>query len=804
MRFKETLQKVMSVGLKNVVQAIRYAGYRDRQDHNYVRSTGQAPISPTDIVSTARLTNGERFRFVCGPGRIELEIIFLAPDLVRLSWGNANQPIPYAIEKIDWPPVILEHTVSAGEYRIESTALIVKVLPDGGIRFVDISGITLREETPPEFQDNKSIHRALLEPDASIYGLGERAAPLNLRGGSYVMWNSDTGGSYGPGRDPLYTCIPVYMVVSPNNSYLVFFENSSRARFSFSETAEAVFESGMLRYYFITGSPAGLLERYTELTGKPNFPPLWALGYHQSRWGYKTETDVRKVIQGFKQHQMHISAIHLDIDYMRGFRVFTIDTDRFPNLKRLSDELETQNVKIVTILDPGVKEDQNYFMYREGIEQEFFCTDSQGNPLIGVVWPGRALFPDFTNPAVRHWWSGKNQILLDAGVAGIWHDMNEPSSFSAWGDLSLPVSARHNFEGQGGDHLQGHNLYGFLMARAGYEALQQYYPEKRPWILTRAGWAGYQRYAWNWTGDIETSWHIMKRTIATVLGLSLTGQPYSGPDIGGFSGDPSPELYTRWFQLSSFLPFFRTHSSITSQPREPWSFGEPYTTITRYFLKLRYRLLPYWYSLAWQAHQVGTPLIRPLFWLDPSNPKLHQADDAFLLGDSLLIAPILEEGATTRKLNLPPGLWFDYWDDTPHQTTDTISISAPLDRMPLFVQAGTMLPLQEENTLTLHIYLPGTTPHLQKPALTLYTDAGDGYPVHPKDFRIDRFFILLENGTILIRRETTGDYPWPYPVTRLQFHGSSPSQAIVDGILMPIQNMSLETGLFNEVVLNLP
>ena len=800
---RDALRIIKSIGAKTIYNTIRYARFRDRQDHNYLRATEAKPVSPSDIVSTTRLPNGERFRFVCGPGRIELEIIFLTQDLVQVSWGNARQPVPYAIERTDWLMVDLEHEVSEGEYRLKSSSLQITILPDGGIRFINNSGRILREEMPPEFRENKSTHRALLEPDSAIYGLGERASTLNLRGGSYTMWNSEVGGIYAPGQDPLYTCIPVYMVVSPHLSYLIFYENPARSRFTFTETAEIIFEAGMLRYYFINGAPDQLLERFTDLTGKPALPPRWALGYHQSRWGYKTEGDIRRIAQEFKQHQMPISAIHIDIDYMQGFRVFTVNPDRFPDLKHLSEELDSKQVKLVTILDPGIKEDKNYFMYQEGIKGKYFCLDRQGKPLIGVVWPGRSLFPDFTNPAVREWWSEKYSLLLYSGISGFWHDMNEPSSFSAWGDHSLPLSTQHNFDGQGGDHLQGHNLYGLLMTRAGYEAFRRYCPDKRPWFLTRAAWAGFQRYAWNWTGDIETSWRILRTSIATVLGLSLSGQPYSGPDIGGFSGDPTPELYTRWIQLSAFLPFFRTHSSMTGLPREPWTFGEPYTTIIRYFLEFRYRLLPYWYSLAWQASQTGRPLVKPLFWLNPADPNLYNADDMFLLGDAILVAPVLEAGATERTIDLPPGQWHNFWDDTVYQASDKIVVSAPLDKMPIFIKAGKILPLYEEDTLTLHLYISNSSLLDQEDVLTLYTDAGDGWPVKPEDYRIDKFNLHIEDNTLYIRRKTTGEYPWPYGKTRLQIHGVNPSQVLMDRAVIPFQDKDINTGLFQEISIKL-
>jgi alpha-glucosidase len=335
---------------------------------------------------------------------------------------------------------------------------------------------------------------------------------------------------------------------------------------------------------------------------------------------------------------------------MDGYRVFTTNTRNFPDLSKLANDLQSQGINLVTILDPGVKEDSHYWLYREGKKEKHFCTTPDGKSLVGLVWPGRALFPDFTQPDTRRWWGEKYAILAQLGIAGYWHDMNEPTSFTAWGDMRLPMCTWHHIEGQGGNHQQAHNLYGLLMAQAGYEGLRKHKPAKRPWILTRSGWIGVQRYAWHWTGDTETSWQILHQTIATVLNLGLSGIPYTGSDIGGFSGNPDPELYLRWFQLSTFLPFFRTHSAKGTNHREPWCFGEPTTSIIRKFLNLRYKLIPYLYSLAWETNQRGIPPIRPLFWKDLQCQELWDTDAAFMLGDSLLIAPILKEGATSKTI----------------------------------------------------------------------------------------------------------------------------------------------------------
>ena len=420
------------------------------------------------------------------------------------------------------------------------------------------------------------------------------------------------------------------------------------------------FAGGILRRYLVVGEPAHLLDRYTELTGRPALPPRWALGYHQSRWGYKNDADVRAVTDGFAKLGIPLSAVHLDIDYMRGFRVFTVDPRRFPDLGRLSADAGVKGARVVTIVDAGVKIDPDYDVYREGRDQHRFCTDPNGHVAEGVVWPGRSAFPDFTDAATRSWWAGKYRTLTDAGVAGIWHDMNEPTSIALRGDPTLPLSTRHHFDGRGGDHAEGHNLYGLLMNRAGHEGLRQAREGSRPFIVSRSGWAGMQRYAWNWTGDVASTWQSMRQQVATVVGLGLSGVPYSGSDIGGFSGVPDDELYIRWMQMSVFMPYCRTHSVRGVPPREPWCFGDESRRIVAGWIRFRYRLLPYLYTLAHEASASGAPLIRPLWWSGPGVPTPGaatglDADDAFLLGDALLVAPVVGAGRAGARCRLLRG-----------------------------------------------------------------------------------------------------------------------------------------------------
>ncbi|MBW4644017.1 MAG: glycoside hydrolase family 31 protein [Goleter apudmare HA4340-LM2] len=734
--------------------------------------------------------------------QVELEICFLTSDLVSVNWLPGIPPIPYAISRQDGLGVETTFQELGDRWVISNGSLRVIVESSGSLEFQNAFGKTIRRELPPQQKSSGWLHQAHMRPEEHIYGLGERAAPLNLRTTadgepgitSYKMWNYDAGGKYSSGTDPLYLCIPLYMGLHDFGSYLIFYENTHHATFSFNGFTAADFDGGALRYYLSIGSPAQLLDRYTQLTGRPTLPPRWAFGYHQSRWGYETEAAVREAAEGFIIHDLPLSAIHLDIDCQDGFRSFTIDPDRFPKLAEFNQELIAKGVRLIAIVNPGVKADRKSKLFEEGRAQDVFCKLPNDKLVIAPVWPGLCAFPDFTNPQARHWWSRQYEYLLDLGFTGFWHDMNEPGVFVLWGDPSLPQhSTQHFLEGRGGDHLEAHNVYGLLQAEAAYEALGEYKPELRPFIVSRSGWAGLQRYAWTWTGDIETSWQGLYQTIPTVLNLGLSGIPYSGADIGGFKGDPSAELYLRWFQMSCFLPFFRTHSANNVKPRTPWSFGEPVLSIVREFLKLRYRLLPYFYTLAWEASQTGYPLVRPLFWADRDDVNLWSVDDAFLLGDTLLVYAIVIEGATSRAAILPKGYWYNFWDDTLLEGGKQIEIPAPQEQIPLLVKAGSILPMEEGQQLILHVYPSVNCSNEGQ----IYSDAGDGYG----PWRLDRFYLRCDRYRLELSWEQQGDYPFPYRRVQLNFHGWEIQQALVDGQAVNHQHNTLDVEQFQKVCL---
>jgi len=467
-----------------------------------------------------------------------------------------------------------------------------------------------------------------------------------------------------------------------------------------------------------------------------------------------------------------LDAFHFDIDYMDGYRVFSSDAQRYPNFDKLLAEMKAEDIHPVVIIDPGVKQDPNYGVFTSGMRGDHFLKLPDGKPVNGLVWPGWVHFPDFTNPETRRWWGSYYKRFMEDGVDGFWHDMNEPAVFSAWGENTLPRFIPHNFEGRDGKHLEAHNIYGLQMNAAANNAIRNFDPEKRPWMLTRSGWAGVQRYAWKWTGDVESTWEALKMTIGTVIGIGLSGIPYVGSDIGGFSGDPDPELYIRWFQMSTLMAFFRNHASIGSKRGEPWQYGEQATEICREMLYLRKRLMPYLYTLSWDAALTGAPFVRPMIWISPEDARFWHVDDAYMLGDHILVAPVLEAGAETRKVLLPEGGWYHFWDDQAYSGGDEVEVSTPLNQIPFFVQAGSVIPMEEDETLTLHLY----------PALIsrennshLFTDSGEGFG----SSRTDQFSFHRRKNRLFLQWVSEGNYPLVEKV-RVVLHGESPKSVRVD------------------------
>ncbi|MCU1266936.1 MAG: Alpha-glucosidase [Acidobacteria bacterium] len=703
----------------------------------------------------------------------QVHLSILAPDLIRVR-ASFTKPIAekdhsWAVAKDDWVTPRWNVKEDARSITVWTDELEVLVHREPLlIEFRDARTHELInvDEQPMAYDAKGLMTDKLFDPkagravvvakklgfDEHFYGLGEKAARLDKRRDSFVNWNSDTPG-YTEGKDPIYQTIPFYLGLNHGVAYGIFFDNSYRSYFDFGHSSQqhAWFgaEGGELNYYFFYGpSLKKIVSRYADLTGHMPLPPLWALGNQQSRWSYYPDTMVERIVREYRERDLPLDVVHLDIDYMSGYRVFTFDAKRFPDPKALTDKLGKQGVKVVTIVDPGVKHqpaaagappastsrpefgphDQRYYVFDQGLEKNYFQHRQSGELFIPKVWPGESSFVDYTRPEARRWWGDLHRAYTDNGIAGIWNDMNEPSDFvDQTGKNQIDVVSFD--EGENSTHAKNRNVFALLMARATYEGLQRLRPDRRPYVITRAAYAGIQRYSTMWTGDTNSSWESLALNIPMFTTLGLSGEPFVGSDVGGFIGRGNPELLVRSYQISFLAPFCRNHKAIDGYDQEPWRFGKYYEDIIRKYLKLRYRLLPFLYTTLEEAHRTGAPLFRPLVLNYQDDANTYNLDDEFMIGADLLVAPIVKPDVTQRLVYLPKGVWYDYWTSRKYDGGSMIRIDAPLETVPMFVRGGAILPLGPEmnyvgekpiDPLTFAIY----PDEKGSAAATLYEDDG--------------------------------------------------------------------------------
>lgn len=534
--------------------------------------------------------------------------------------------------------------------------------------------------------------------DAFIYGLGEKTGFLNKNNEKTVMWNSDVFEPHTNSNKELYQSINMFSYISDNQKFGLFLDNPSRVTFDFeTNDNESVIISdiGKLDYYIYTGDTLkDILIQNADLTGRSYLPPLWSLGYHQSRHSYESVEELLEIYHNFKKRQIPVDAIYLDILYMDQYKVFTFNEKTYHGIEAVLKEMKEDGVEIVPIVDPGVKVEEGYRVYDEGVKQDLFCKYPNGKIFTGDVWPGESAFYDFTNKRMRRIWGENHKFYTDLGIEGIWNDMNEPSVFNSEGN-TLDLSVLHQVsESKTKTHREMHNIYGLGMSMATYEGLLTL-TKKRPFVLTRAGYAGIQKYATVWTGDNRSSWEHLEMTLPMCLNLGLSGVSLSGPDIGGFMDNATEELLIRWTQMGAFLPFFRNHSSIGIRRQEPWTFSERAEEITKKFIRLRYQFIRFIYSEVYKSHKNGTPVMKPLVLEYEDDKKTYSIHDQFLLGSNVMVAPILRPGETARKVYLPKGTWFNFFTNEKYEGNQNIIAEAKLDQIPVFVKAGSIIPLTE-------------------------------------------------------------------------------------------------------------
>lgn len=613
-------------------------------------------------------------------------------------------------------------------------------------------------EITPEFEmvDGKAVAKITYLDNVDLYGTGEVTGPLRRNGTEVVLWNTDNYGySKGDGKR-LYQSHPWIMGVRPDgSSFGIIADNTWKQTINLSNPITITSEGPAFRVIVIEReNPQELMKALGSLTGTMELPPLWTLGYQQSRYSYYPDSAVKNLADEFRERKIPADVIWMDIDYMQDFKIFTFDSTGFPNPKEVNDHLHSQNFKAIWMIDPGVAKEDGYHIYESGTAGNHWVLTEDGEPFVGEVWPGACVFPDFTRPDTRNWWQGLYTDFMATGIDGVWNDMNEPAVFDG-PDGTMPVTNIHRGGGElpSGPHLRYHNVYGLLMVKASREGIRKINPDKRPFVLSRANFLGGQQYAATWTGDNKSSWEDFEMSIPMSITLGLSGQPFNGPDIGGFVGSPDAELLANWMAIGAFYPFSRNHTAKDTEQQEPWAKAELVETVSRNALERRYRLMPYIYTLFREASVSGMPIMRPVFFADATDLSLREEDEAFMLGEDLLIVPKWAESPA-----LPEGKWRDIKVlDQPLQHEEY--------QPELRIRDGAILPIGNliQNTTEFNTDSLTLAVSLNEEGMAngiLYTDAGDGFGYQDGEFAELHFSADQdEEGVIIHVRQTDGDLP---------------------------------------------
>src|SRR5947209_5939888 len=662
-------------------------------------------LAPPAFAQTRPLPNGVEVS--SGPASVVVTALTDSILRVRVSHGlgfgeNASWAVPADVRRRSLPVQPLPNGFRTAAVAVHVDPRTLQLVVS------DLQGRTIVADAPDAVRiDGRGFAlKKALPIDEHIYGLGDKTGPLDRRGGTFVDWNTDAFG-FAPSTDPIYKSIPFFIGVSGDGrSYGLFLDNSWRSSFDFGHRDPAAIEmsapDGPIDYYVIAGPSVGdVVRRYTDLTGKPPLPPMWALGYQQSRWGYKSDADIRGIAARLRSDRIPADVIWMDIDYQDRDRPFTVNTKAFPNLKKLNSDMGAKGIRLVAITDlhvaylPG----QRYAPFDSGIAGHDFVRKADGALYVAPVWPGPSVFPDFTRAATREWWGGLYKDFIADGFSGFWNDMNEPAVFET-PTKTMPLDNLHRIESddfgaRDATHSEIHNVYGMQNTRGTFEGMERLRPGVRPFVMTRASYAGGQRYAVTWTGDNSSTWDHLRLCVEQLTNLGLSGFAYSGCDVGGFVGGASPDLLTRWYEIAAFTPVFRNHSAHDAPRAEPWVDGPEHLAIRRHFIEERYRLMPYLYAVAEQNARTGDPVMRPVVY-DYADAQTLGCDPAltFSVGRDLVVAvPPRPESPQPQAICLPAGGWYDYWTGLP--VKDHKLTQAPkLDVVPVFVRAGTILPRQ--------------------------------------------------------------------------------------------------------------
>ncbi|MEU8675563.1 TIM-barrel domain-containing protein [Streptomyces sp. NPDC048560] len=754
---RDLVRSVKMVGSVQGLRTVRTAWRHRRADARALPPRGAERARVPGLLAGAEPgPGGGVVRFT----RSELRIRVAAGGAVFWAWDGADALPSYALpgaEPEPDPRAALEPDKDGG-WQVVSERLTVAVSRHGAVELRTPGGLVLRRELPPRWWEPVAggaarwVQRSEVPADARFFGLGGQASGARLREGTYRLWNP------GPGDAPRNLTMPVHLVVSDAGTHLSFHDNAWAGQMTLREgeegagsghdrpgTCEVRMDGGPLRCWVVAGTPARVLRGWTALTGSPALPPSWALGaQHGGPGSGGGEDDVRRVVAGYRERGMPLSAVHLDTrDGAR--QVFGVDRERFPGLPRLAEELREDGVRLVSAVGPAVSAEAGDAVFDGGGRigaAGAYVRDAGGRVVRGAGRPGEWVCPDFTDPLVREWWGALHEEPLEQGLSGVWHGPGSPEDGRG---PALPLSARYALEGRGGDHREAHNVYGLAMARAGYEGVRRLRPAERPFLVSRSGWAGIQRYGGVLSGAGADGRPGLRASLALVLGLGLSGVPYAGVERGG-AGE-SVELSVRRLQLGAFMPLFDISAYGGPGGREPWDSGPRVLEYVKAAFDGRERLRPYFVTLAQVARLTGAPYVRPLWWGAQGDRSLRDCEDAFLLGDALLVAPVLECGTERRSVRLPRGRWYDTATGEAYEGPGTVLVDAPLSRIPVLARAGAVIPVRgAEGGLELEVWAPRVG---RTGGGLLVRDAGDGW----EKAAVERFTSRMAGGRVVVERD---------------------------------------------------
>jgi len=772
------------------------------------------------VTSFSDLPNGIDVR----DGDARMNIVALRENVLRIRVSRSAE----LAEDASWAAlkesresrtktVPLDSTESIG---FKTTVLRVAVdRKTSSLTISDTAGNILQQDArPTEFRGHSFRVYKKMPLDEHYFGLGDKAGPLDRRDQAFTMWNTDAY-SFQESTDPIYKAIPYFMAFRAGRAVGVFVDNTWRSNFDFGKESPNEYAfgavNGPLDYYVFYGpTPKQVVETYAWLTGTAPLPPIWCLGYQQSRYSYVPQTRVLEIADRLRTDRIPADAIYLDIDFQERHRPFSVDKKLFPEFPGMIAQLAAENFHTVVITDlhianyPG----HNYSPYDTGMAGDHFVKNVDGSVYSGEVWPGPSVFPDFTRAQTREWWGSLYRDFSKIGIAGFWNDMNEPSIFNT-PTKTMPEDVVHRIDEPGfmtrkASHAEVHNVFGMENSRATFEGVKELNPALRPFVLTRATYAGGQRYAATWTGDNSSTWNHLRMTTPMIENLGLSGFALSGADVGGFAGTPQPDLLTKWFEIAAFQPIDRDHTEKWTGDQEPWVGGPESEAIRRRFIEERYRLMPYLYTVAEEASRTGLPIERPLFLEFPEAARDHhpididlQAGGEFLFGPDILVAaPPYPDKLDSYSVEFPSTLWYDYWSGLPVQkdsssAADPNAPQSPVDLVPLtiwrhpsldslavFVRGGSILPIaplvqstneMPQGPLTLRVYVGPEC------AGSLYLDDGKSYAYkNGASLRMDFNCEVTAEGLQLRIGKHQGTYPAWWREIRVEVYGWSSHEHI--------------------------